>query len=621
MEASPVNMFKYFESRVDPFPTAPPGQPPNTLFAFIWHYTKPFKSLLLAMMVTAAAHAFFEVYLYYMVGNFVDWMMVASPDTFFEEYGRQLLIITVLILTLWPAITFLDAALEHQGLLGNFAMQIRWRAHRYMLRQSTTFFANDFSGRIATKVMQTSLSVRDSVVSLMGMFVYVVVYFVSALVMFAANDLRLMVPLFGWLLGYLVILKIFLPRLRAVSESQSEARSQMTGRVVDAYTNIQTVKMFSSNQSEETYAKDSMSNMLREVYSQMRLVTVLRTSLIGLNGLLVLSVGAMGLWLWSLGSVSAGVVAFALGLVLRIQSMSQWFLWEIARLFESIGTVEDGMKTIAQPVAVADSPKAQSLKIDQGSISYKDVYFAYGEDKGVLAHFNLDIKPGERIGLVGRSGAGKSTLVNLLLRLYDLEKGRILIDEQDISEVTQESLRRQIAIVTQDTSLLHRTIKENIAYGREDASDAEIWAAAKLAKADEFIETLVDNEGNKAMAAKVGERGVKLSGGQRQRIAIARVILKNAPILILDEATSALDSEVEAAIQDQLDGLMEGKTVVAIAHRLSTIAAMDRLIVLDEGKIIEQGSHEALLVENGVYASLWARQSGGFLHSDDTPND
>ncbi len=606
-------MFNYFETRVPPFPDGQPERPPETLRAFVWHYTKPFKWLLLAMMVTASLHAFFEVFLYSTVGNFVDWMMADAPETFFETHGRKLAIIAILLLTLWPAITFLDSALEHQGLLGNFSMQIRWRAHRYLLRQSTSFFANDFSGRLSTKVMQTALSIRDSVVSLMGIAVYVVVYFFSAVILFAHNDLRLMIPLVVWLGGYACILSIFLPRLRKISEDQSDARSLMTGRVVDAYTNIQTVKMFSSNNAEETYVKNSMWGLLRVVYKQMRLVTVLQTSLIFLNGLLVLGVGAMGLWLWSKGHLTAGAVAFALGLTMRIQGMSQWFLWEIARLFEGIGTTQDGMKTISQAVSVRDQDKAPALKVPAGAINFDHVNFHYGKAQGVLDDFSLTIKPGERIGLVGRSGAGKSTLVNLLLRLYDVEQGRILIDRQNICDVTQESLRQQIAMVTQDTSLLHRTISENIAYGREDASEADIWQAAKLAKADEFINELEDNEGNKGMDAKVGERGVKLSGGQRQRIAIARVILKNAPILVLDEATSALDSEVESAIQEQLDGLMAGKTVIAIAHRLSTIAAMDRLIVLDNGKIIEQGPHETLLAGNGVYAQLWARQSGGFL--------
>ncbi len=551
------------------------------------------------------------------IGNMIDWMQVSDRATFFDVYGPQLMAVAILIIVVWPLVSLLDSALEHQGLLGNFAMQIRWRAHRYLLGQSASFYANDFAGRIATKVMQTALSVRDSIVSINGLVVYVVVYFSSALVIFISSDVRLALPLLCWLAAYVLVMRFFLPKLKAVSAKQADARSSMTGRVVDAYSNIQTVKMFSSSDAEEQYAKDSMQEMLQSVYQQMRLVTKLNTTLITLNALLICSTMGFGVWLWTQSIVSTGAIAVAGALTLRLQAMSQWFIWELARLFEAIGTTQDGMNTLAQARSVDDQPDAENLSVSKGKIEFDKIDFHYGKTSGVISDFSLAISAGERIGLVGQSGAGKSTLVNLLLRLYDLERGQIKIDDQNIAAVTQESLRHHIAMVTQDTSLLHRTIRENVAYGRPSASEEELLQAIKLAKADEFVDSLEDNEGNKGLDAKVGERGVKLSGGQRQRIAIARVILKDAPILVLDEATSALDSEVEAAIQEQLEQLMQGKTVIAIAHRLSTIAKMDRLIVLQNGCIVEQGTHTELVRLGGVYARLWSRQSGGFLGSDD----
>ena len=608
-------MFKLFETIVSPFPDEPVVQPPKSLISFVWHYTKPFRFLLFALLVTSAIIAAIEVYMFSTIGQIIDWMQTSEPSTFFESHGSTLLTAGLIIMVVWPLMNYVDSCIEHQGLLGNFAMQIRWRTHRYLLRQSTSFFSNDFSGRIATKVMQTSLSVRDSVVSLNGLVVYVAVYFSSSAIIFLSNDWRLALPLLSWLCAYVLVMRYFLPKLKEVSTKQSDARSLMTGRVVDAYTNIQTVKMFSSNNAEELYAKESMQEMLVSVYEQMRLVTKLNATLITINAILICGTLSFGIWLWTQSIVTAGAIAVAGALTLRLQSMSQWFIWELARLFEAIGTTQDGLNTIAQDTLIKDSDDANELRVEQGSIAFKDICFHYGKDTGVIEGFSLDIKPGERVGLVGASGAGKSTLVNLLLRLYDVESGQICIDDQCISNVSQASLRHNIAMVTQDTSLLHRTIRENIAYGKSDATEQEINEAARLAKATDFIDDLIDNEGNKGLDAKVGERGVKLSGGQRQRIAIARVILKNAPILILDEATSALDSEVEAAIQEQFETLMSGKTVLAIAHRLSTIAQMDRLIVLENGQIIEQGTHDELLGKDGVYARFWSRQSGGFVPS------
>jgi ATP-binding cassette subfamily B multidrug efflux pump len=607
-------MFKLLEDAVDPFPNQVVEQPPASLLAFIWHFTKPFRFLLSVLFITSAIIAAIEVYMLSAIGQLIDWMQAGDQNTFFQLHGTSLTSMLVLILLIWPLLHWVDSMVENQGLLGNFAMQIRWRAHRYLLRQSNDFFANDFSGRIATKVMQTALSLRDSVVSVNGLMVYVGVYFSSSAVIFMSSDWRLVIPLLMWLCAYIAVMRFFLPALKQVSTEQSDARSIMTGRVVDAYTNIQTVKMFSTNNDEEQYAKSSMQQMLSSVHRQMRLVTRLNATLILINALLICSTMGFGTWLWSQSIVSTGAVAVAGALTMRIQSMAQWFIWELARLFEAIGTTQDGMDTIAQPRSVADVPSAGILTVPYGEIEFENITFSYPQQSAVFDHFSLNIKPGERIGLVGSSGAGKSTLVSLLLRLYDLKNGSIRIDQQNIAEVTEESLRQNIAIVTQDTSLLHRTIGENIAYGRPDASEQQILRAVKLAKADSFIFDLIDNEGNRGLKAKVGERGVKLSGGQRQRIAIARVILKNAPILVLDEATSALDSEVEAAIQEQFELLMKGKTVLAIAHRLSTIAQMDRLIVLDHGRIVEQGPHKELLEKNGVYARFWRRQSGGFIN-------
>ncbi|WP_031551984.1 ABC transporter ATP-binding protein [Parvularcula oceani] len=609
-------LFRLFESAVPPLPDEAPTPPPGRLLPFVWHYVRPFRFLLLASILTAASIAFLEVFAFELVGRIVDWMGATGPEGFWNAYGGRILAIGLMIALLWPLLTLLDEMIMLQGMMGNMAMSIRWRGHRYLLRQSASFFADDFAGRLATKLMQTALGVRDTVVKLANIIVYMTVYFGSALVLFTANDWRLTVPLILWLLGYGVIMRFFLPRLQRVSEAQSEARSQLTGRIVDAYTNISTVKLFSSSAEEDAYAAESMRSMLGTVYPQMRLATLLSVSLQAINGAMIAATLGLGIWLWSGGALSLGAVAFATTLALRIQGLSHYFLWEVSNLFENLGMTQNGMETLAQPVAVADR-SARRLEVPDGAVSFEDVRFTYGRNTAVIDGLTLKIAPGEKVGLVGRSGAGKSTLVSLLLRLYDTESGRVLIDGHDIAGISQESLRRQIAVVSQDTSLLHRTIRENIAYGRPDASEAEIVDAARRAEAWDFIEALEDEKGRSGLDAMVGERGVKLSGGQRQRIALARVILKDAPILVLDEATSALDSEVEAAIQDRMEDLTRGRTVLAIAHRLSTVAAMDRLVVMDAGRIVEQGTHEELLAAGGVYAGLWARQSGGFLAADE----
>ncbi|MDP3457947.1 MAG: ABC transporter ATP-binding protein, partial [Hyphomonas sp.] len=543
----------------------------------------------------------------------VDWLSTAEREGFFEREGGRLALMAGILLIGLPLATLAQALIVYQGLMGNVPMSARWRMHRQMLGQSMGFFGNEFAGRVATKVMQTALSVREVVMKILDVFVFVLVYFFSALALIGSADWRLAAPLILWLAVYACLLWYFVPRLGKIAEKQADARSIMTGRIVDSYTNIQTVKLFAHSGREETYAKDSMSGFLDTVHGQMRLVTGFNVIVYLNNSLLVFLIAASGILLWTGNIVGAGAVAVAVGLALRMKAMSQWIMWEVAGLFENIGVVYDGMAMLDKPVAVVDAPGATALPRVKGDIRFENVAFHYGKGAGVIEGLSLAIRPGEKIGLVGRSGAGKTTLTNLLLRFYDAESGRILVDGQDISKVTQESLRAQIGVVTQDTSLLHRSIRENIAYGRPGATDDEIRTAIRKAAATDFVEVLEDAKGRRGLAAHVGERGVKLSGGQRQRIAIARIFLKDAPILILDEATSALDSEVEAAIQEHLFELMEGKTVIAIAHRLSTIAAMDRLVVLDAGRIIEQGTHDELVAAGGLYADLWARQSGGFL--------
>ncbi len=606
-------MFKRFEGFTEPFPKSTPGQPPSGIFAFLRHYTRGYEKPLIIMSLMSTIVAIVEVMLFGAMGQLVDWLSTSNPETFLQDNRADLIFYGVLLLVVMPLLVVIYSLLVHQTLLGNYPMSIRWLAHRYLLNQSLNFYQDDFAGRVATKVMQTSLAVRETVMKSMDVFVYVTVYFTSMVVMLAAADWRLMIPMIVWLLVYIAIQIYFVPKLKDVASEQADARSTMTGRIVDSYTNIQTVKLFSHSQRETQYAEQGMKGFLNTVYRQMRLVTGFDVAVEISNYILVFSVAALSIYLWLDSAISVGAIAIAVSLALRVNGMSMWIMWEVGALFENMGTVVDGMKTLSKSIDIQDKPNAKDLVVSQGGIQFDNVSFHYGENKGVINHLNLDIKPGEKVGLVGRSGAGKSTLVNLLLRFHDVEEGSIKIDGQNIADVTQDSLRSKIGMVTQDTSLLHRSIRDNILYGNPTASEEELLKATKQAHAHEFIETLTDPFGNVGYDAQVGERGVKLSGGQRQRIAISRVLLKDAPLLVLDEATSALDSEVEAAIQESLNELMQGKTVIAIAHRLSTIAQMDRLIVLDKGNVVEQGSHQELIAHNGIYAQLWAHQTGGFL--------
>jgi ATP-binding cassette subfamily B multidrug efflux pump len=609
-------LYRFFEKLVDPFTPDDGRTPPTSLFAFLFYYSRPVLPWLLLMGVLTGALSVIEIVFVSFTGSLVDWLAASEPATLFVEHGFALAVMAVVILVVFPLATLGASLLQFQTTFGIYPMLVRWKAHRHMLGQSLNFFQDEFAGRVSQKVMQTALAVRDSVTKILDVGVYIVVYFVGTAVLLAVSDLWLVAILVVWLAGYVALLAYYVPRLGEVGEEQANARAQMTGRIVDSYTNIQTVKLFAHTTREHAYAKGAMEEFLVTVNRQARMFTGLSFWLTLLNSVLLAAVGFVALYGWQRGAVTVGGITVAVGLVLRLRAMSQWIMWEVAQLFESIGTVQDGMTMLAKPVAIKDKPGAAPLVVTRGEIKFDHVRFHYGRTSKVIEDFSLTIQPGEKVGLVGRSGAGKSTLVNLLLRFYDLEGGRILIDGQDISAVTQESLRSQIGMVTQDTSLLHRSVGDNILYGRPDAGEAALAHAAELAHADGFIRDLVDPKGRTGYEAHVGERGVKLSGGQRQRVAIARIFLKDAPILVLDEATSALDSEVEAAIQETLYRLMAGKTVIAIAHRLSTIAAMDRLVVVDKGRIVEMGSHDELLRLNGLYAALWSRQSGGFLDLD-----
>ncbi len=608
-------MFKRFEGLVHPYPEALPPRPPNRLLSFLWANTAGVRPYLAMVVLFTAIIGSFEALLFSVMAHVVDLLGQTAPQALWDERGNLLTVLAVVLLAS-VVVAGLQALVKYQGLFANFPMRLRWNFHRRMLDQSLSFYQDEFAGRIATKVMQTSLAVRDTCLIFSDILVYVITYFVTLIAVVGGFDLWLMAPFLGWLALYGCTLAYFVPRLGKVAQSQADARSLMTGRITDAYTNISTVKLFSHARSEAHFARGAMQEFMQTAYLQMRLVTGFEIINQTLSVLLIAATAGLSLVLWQQGQLGLGAVAAASAMAFRLNGISHWVMWEMSSLFEHIGTVQDGMATLSKLQSVVDQPGAQPLKVPRGEVKFDNVTFAYGGKRKVVEGFSLTIKPGEKIGLVGRSGAGKSTVVNLLLRLYDLEAGRISIDGHDIAAVTQESLRRQVGMVTQDTSLLHRSVRDNIVYGRPEATEAEMLRAAERAEAYPFIQTLTDPKGRTGFEAHVGERGVKLSGGQRQRIAIARVMLKDAPILLLDEATSALDSEVEAAIQHSLYQLMEGKTVVAIAHRLSTIAAMDRLVVMDQGRIVEEGTHHSLLAAGGIYASLWARQSGGFLGED-----
>ncbi|MEN4633861.1 ABC transporter ATP-binding protein [Pantoea agglomerans] len=609
-------LYRRFERFINIFHDAPTDSPPSTVWSFYLYYLRQVWPSFAALLVVGLASALIEVSLFSYLSRIIDMVNHSTPASLFRDNWPILLWMGAVALILRPIFIALHDMLVHQSISPSMTSMIRWQNHNYVLRQSLNFFQNDFAGRIAQRIMLTGSSLRDSAVQLVDAIWHVLIYAVTSLVLFAGADWRLMIPLILWMVAYSASLRFFVPRVKARSVVSSESRSKLMGTIVDGYTNIATIKLFAHSDLERQYAREAIQEQTEKTQNAGRMVTSMDLTLSALNGLLIVSTSGLALWLWSQSLISVGAIALATGLVIRLVNMSGWIMWVVNGIFENIGTVQDGLKTIAQPLSVQDAPQAKQLKVMRGNIRFEDVRFDYGGGRQVINGFNLDIKPGEKIGLIGPSGAGKSTLVNLLLRLYDLNAGRIVIDDQDIAAVTQESLRSQIGMITQDTSLLHRSIRENLLYGRPDASEEELQLAIHRARADEFIPLLSDSLGRTGLDAHVGERGVKLSGGQRQRVAIARVLLKDAPVLIMDEATSALDSEVEAAIQESLESLMQGKTVIAIAHRLSTIAKMDRLVVLDKGGIAEMGSHHELLAQNGLYARLWQHQTGGFVGID-----
>ena len=605
-------IYTWFENRIDSYPEAEPKTPDKGVLRFIWSSLDGMKKWILLLSVLTAGMGIIEALLFQFMGVLIDWLGAYTPATLWAEKGHLLTGMGVLLVisVFW---LFLSSTVRLQTLQGVFPMRLRWNFHRLMLNQSLSFYLDELAGRVSAIVMQTALAVRDTVLTIADMLVYVSVYFITSGVVLVALDGWLLLPFVLWVIIFITILRLLIPKLAKTAENQANARSLMTGRVTDAYSNITTVKLFSHGAREAAYAKRSMQEFMITVHAQMRLATSLDSLTYASNVFLTLSTAIIGIVLWLQGSVGVGAIATATAMALRVNGLSRWIMWESARLFENIGTVNDGMHTLSKPHTIVDKANAVPLKVEKGEIKFNQLDFAYDPTKPLLKDFNLTIHAGEKVGLIGRSGSGKSTIVNLLLRFYEPQQGSITIDGQNINDVQQESLRSQIGLVTQDTSLLHRSVRDNIIYGRPNATEEEMIYAAQRAEAADFIPHLSDAQGRIGYDAHVGERGVKLSGGQRQRIAIARVMLKDAPILLLDEATSALDSEVEAAIQESLDKMMENKTVIAIAHRLSTIAAMDRLIVLDKGQIIEQGSHTELLAKNGLYAKLWAHQSGGFL--------
>ena len=613
-------MFKWFQNLAKPFPESLITTPPENFWAFVWGCTQGLRPYLLGMTIFTGLIGAFEALLFAMMGKVVDWLSGVSREQLWQQEGTHLIILAVVLLFSTVFIV-MQTMFKHQALAGNFPMRLRWNFHRLMLNQSMSFYQDEFAGRVAAKVMQTALAVRDVWFIVADIMIYVIVYFGTMVTVVGYFNPLITIPFLVWLVAYVISLSYFVPRLSKMSQFQADARSLMMGRITDAYTNISTVKLFSHAGREAGYAKHAMSDFLGAVHGQMRLVSQVEIVNHILNMLLIIATGLTALLLWSKGEVTVGGVAAATAMSLRLNGVSHWVMWEMTSLYEQVGTVQDGINTLTMHNNISDAENAKPLQVAYGEIKFDAVDFNYGREfqvgrNEVLKNLNLTIKAGEKVGLVGRSGAGKSTIVNLLLRFFEVESGSILIDNQNINVVTQNSLRASIGMVTQDTSLLHRSVRDNILYGRPDATEAEMIAAAKRAEAHTFILNLSDAKGRTGYDAHVGERGVKLSGGQRQRIAIARVMLKDAPILLLDEATSALDSEVEVVIQQSLYQLMQGKTVVAIAHRLSTIAAMDRLIVLDNGKIVEAGTHKQLLKNNGLYASLWARQIGGFLAED-----
>jgi ATP-binding cassette subfamily B multidrug efflux pump len=610
-------MYAIFERLFDPLAPSKVSRPPTATAAFFWHFLGPIRGLLIVTLAISGIAAAAELALYAFLGELVDWMTESRPETFLSDHGWALAGMAFVALILRPVATLVSRGLINLGLAPGLTNRVRWLNHRYVLRQSLTYFQNDFAGRIAQKVMQTGHAVREAVINVIDGVWFLLIYLIGTLALFAGIDWRLLLPVLLWTLSYAAVIYTMVPPVRRRSAAVSEANSALIGRVVDSYTNIQSVKLFAHTLREDAFVAEVIDRHTSTLRQLMRAIFLMTITLTLLNTALILAVTGLAVMLWLDNGITVGAIAIAIGLIIRLTQMSGWILRTVTNLFENIGTVQNGIETISQAYAVTDRPGARPLEVTAGEVRFEDIGFHYGQDGGIIDRLSLTVRPGEKVGIVGRSGAGKSTLVNLLLRFYDLESGRILIDGQDIAAVKQQSLRAQIAMVTQDTALLHRSIRDNILYGRPEASEAEVRRAAELAEAAGFIPDLRDRRGRRGYDAHVGERGVKLSGGQRQRIAIARVILKDAPILVLDEATSALDSEVEAAIQSQLKHLMQGKTVIAIAHRLSTIAAMDRLVVMDKGNIVEEGSHRELLAQGGLYAQLWERQSGGFIGIDE----